>query len=68
MVFLSMTSGTYPIHSQGGLRAVIWTDAFMAIVMFSTIVVLIITGTNAAGGFTYVWEINKMANRTDMFQ
>ncbi|XP_071844703.1 sodium-dependent multivitamin transporter-like isoform X1 [Apostichopus japonicus] len=52
----------------GGLRAVIWTDAFMSIVMFSTIVVLIITGTNAAGGFTYVWEINKMANRTDMFQ
>lgn len=52
----------------GGLSAVIWTDAFMAVVIFGTIIVVIITGTIATGDLAYVWEVNKNANRTDLFQ
>ncbi|KAJ8031877.1 Sodium-dependent multivitamin transporter [Holothuria leucospilota] len=54
--------------SIGGLSAVIWTDAFMAIVILTTIVVLIITGTKATGDFSYIWEVNENDSRTDLFQ
>ena len=46
----------------------IWTDAFMAVVILGTIIVVIITGTIATGDLAYVWEVNKNANRTDLFQ
>ncbi|KAJ8031991.1 Sodium-coupled monocarboxylate transporter 1 [Holothuria leucospilota] len=52
----------------GGLSAVIWTDAFMAIIILGTIVIVIVTGISATGDLGYIWEVNKMANRTDLFQ
>lgn len=54
--------------SIGGLSAVIWTDVVMAIIVLTTIVLLIITGTKATGDFSYIWEVNENASRTDLFQ
>ncbi|XP_048384027.1 solute carrier family 5 member 6a isoform X2 [Stegostoma tigrinum] len=43
----------------GGLKAVIWTDVFQTLVMFSGQLAVIIIGTKEAGGISEVWRIAK---------
>lgn len=41
----------------GGLKAVIWTDVFQTLVMFSGQLAVIIIGANQAGGIGEVWQV-----------
>ncbi|KAH9512752.1 Sodium-dependent multivitamin transporter [Bulinus truncatus] len=47
----------------GGLKAVIWTDVFQAVVMFTGIFAILIKGTIDAGGPKAVWEIAEEGGR-----
>lgn len=40
---------------QGGLKAVIWTDVFQTVVMFTGQLAVIIVGVQQAGGLSDVW-------------
>ena len=49
------------------MKAVIWTDVIMFVVMFATTISVIVLGSMEAGGFARVWEFNKDAGRLDVF-
>lgn len=51
----------------GGLKAVAWTNAFHVILMVTGLVTLCIVGTNTAGGFDHVIEVNKDRKRMLLF-
>lgn len=40
---------------QGGLKAVVWTDVFQTVVMFTGQLAVIIVGVQQAGGLSDVW-------------
>ena len=42
--------------SQGGLKAVMWTDVFQTVVMFVGQLAVIIVGASQAGGIGEVWR------------
>ncbi|RUS90993.1 hypothetical protein EGW08_001210 [Elysia chlorotica] len=51
----------------GGLKAVIWTDVFQALVMFSGIFSILIKGTIDVGGPKKVWDIASAGGRMNFF-
>ncbi|XP_026667942.1 sodium-coupled monocarboxylate transporter 1-like isoform X2 [Ceratina calcarata] len=51
----------------GGLKAVVWTDAIQTIVMFGGVIAIAVIGTNNAGGFSRVWERNRLTDRIEFF-
>ncbi|XP_071962458.1 sodium-dependent multivitamin transporter-like [Antedon mediterranea] len=52
----------------GGMKAVIWTDVFMFLVIFGTTMLVVIVGTLKAGGIDHVIESNMDAGRLDLLQ
>ncbi|XP_076278532.1 sodium-coupled monocarboxylate transporter 2 isoform X2 [Lasioglossum baleicum] len=52
---------------QGGLKAVVWTDAVQTIVMFGGVVLVAVYGTIRVGGIDFVWEKNRETNRIEFF-
>ena len=44
-------------HWQGGLKAVMWTDAFQMTIVFAGVVAVAVKGTMELGGFQQVWDI-----------
>ncbi|XP_053544880.1 sodium-coupled monocarboxylate transporter 2 isoform X2 [Bombina bombina] len=50
----------------GGLKAVVWTDAFQMIVMVVGFLSVLIEGTIQAGGPTEVWTSHKMDHSLDI--
>ena len=53
---------------QGGMKAVIWTDVFMFVVIEATIILVLTMGSIEAGGISRVWQINKDAGRLDVLR
>ncbi len=53
---------------QGGMKAVIWTDVFMFVVIQITIILVLTMGSIESGGMSRVWQINKDAGRLDIFR
>lgn len=51
----------------GGLKAVVWTDVFQAIVMVAGLIAVAISGTMQIGGVKKVWEINDNYGRLNFF-
>ncbi|KAL0273741.1 UNVERIFIED_CONTAM: hypothetical protein PYX00_006346 [Menopon gallinae] len=51
----------------GGIKAVVWTDSFQIIVMYTAIVAVLIKGTFDVGGLDVVWSRNKDASRDVLF-
>ena len=51
----------------GGLRAVIWTDFFQALVMFISLFLIIIKGVIDIGGLQNLWTINSKGGRLNLF-
>ncbi|XP_071833198.1 sodium-coupled monocarboxylate transporter 2-like isoform X1 [Apostichopus japonicus] len=51
----------------GGIKAVIWTDVVLVIVIGGTTILIIISCTVMAGGVKQVWDINNAAGRLDIF-
>nr|XP_054759803.1 sodium-coupled monocarboxylate transporter 2-like [Lytechinus pictus] len=51
----------------GGIKAVLWTDAFQTLVMAGGIVAIIIAGSMEVGGFNKVWAIADEGERINFF-
>ena len=51
----------------GGIRGVIWNDLFQALVMFTSLGIIIIKGIIDAGGFGDLWETNANGGRLNFF-
>lgn len=47
----------------GGLRAVVWTDTWQIICMFISVLVVVILGTVAVGGFNTIFDYNNLGGR-----
>lgn len=50
----------------GGLKAIIWTDFFQAMLMYLSVVFILIGGTMEAGGFTKMFDVNMATGRFDI--
>ncbi|XP_046853456.1 sodium-dependent multivitamin transporter-like [Xenia sp. Carnegie-2017] len=51
----------------GGLKAVVWTDVFQAVVIVIGLITVFIVGTINVGGLGKVWKINKQRGRLNFF-
>ncbi|KAF5300336.1 hypothetical protein FQA39_LY11193 [Lamprigera yunnana] len=47
----------------GGLKAVVYTDTWQIIVMFISVIVIVLLGSNAIGGIEVVWERSQESGR-----
>lgn len=54
--------------SQGGLKAVVWTDTVQTIIMFGAMVVTVVVGTVRVGGVKEVWSRNQQGDRIEFFK
>ena len=54
-------------RSQGGLRAVVYTDTFQAVVIFTGVLALIVKGVIDVGGPGEVWRRSQEGGRLDNF-
>ena len=53
---------------QGGLKAVIWTDVFQALIMLAGFLSVVIKGSANAGGFSNAWQTCAEHGRIDFIQ
>ncbi|XP_048236772.1 sodium-coupled monocarboxylate transporter 1-like isoform X1 [Haliotis rufescens] len=53
--------------SLGGMKAVVWTDAFQSVVMFTGLLAIVIQGSIVVGGMGEVWRINEEWGRINFF-
>jgi len=65
ILVISLVSVIYT--SIGGLKAVIWTDVFQAVVMTMGILAILIKGTMEAGGPSEVWRKADEGGRLNFF-
>ena len=60
---------SHPFSSfQGGLKAVVWTDAFQMVVMIVGFLTVLIQGSNRAGGLHSVLEQAENGSRLYIFE
>ncbi|KAF4532952.1 hypothetical protein B566_EDAN000640 [Ephemera danica] len=52
----------------GGMKAVVWTDTFQVLVLYSSMLAVLWKGTSDLGGFSNVWQRNAEWGRTDFFK
>ncbi|XP_076348604.1 sodium-coupled monocarboxylate transporter 2-like isoform X2 [Tachypleus tridentatus] len=53
--------------SIGGIKAVVWTDFFQVIMMFSSVIVIVIKGVYDEGGIQHVWKTSEEGQRIEFF-
>lgn len=53
---------------QGGLKAVVWTDAFQMVVMVVGFLTVLIQGSIRAGGIESVWSTSHAGGRLQVFE
>lgn len=53
---------------QGGLKAVLWTDVFQALLMYITIAAVVIKGSIDIGGAKTVWDTANEGGRLVFFK
>ncbi|XP_021935156.1 sodium-coupled monocarboxylate transporter 1-like isoform X2 [Zootermopsis nevadensis] len=51
----------------GGIKAVIWTDCFQVLILYSSMFGVLVKGTIDVGGLAVVWERNVQSGRSDFF-
>jgi sodium-coupled monocarboxylate transporter 8/12 len=56
------------IDKQGGLKAVVWTDAIQTIVMFGGVIAVAVLGTLKVGSVSEVWKRNVDSGRIEFFK
>lgn len=54
--------------SQGGLKAVVWTDTLQTVLMYFGVIFVLAYGTWRLGGIENVIDINKKGDRLDFFK
>ena len=50
------------------MKAVVWTDCFQVLVLYSSMLAVLIKGTLNVGGISLVWEHNANTGRSDFFK
>jgi Na+/proline symporter len=55
-------------RTQGGLKAVVWTDTLQTIVMFSGVVIIMVLGTAYVGGLDVVFDRSAQSGRLEFFK
>lgn len=53
---------------QGGLKAVVWSDAFQMVVMMAGFLTVLVQGTHKSGGISAVWETAQAGQRLNVFE
>ena len=53
---------------QGGLKAVVWTDAIQSLFTLGSVIFVITLGVMNVGGFQQVFEINQKGGRIEFFK
>lgn len=56
------------IFFQGGIKAVVFTDAWQVIVMFIAVVVVVMLGTSMVGGISTVFDRATAGGRIQIFK
>ncbi|PNF32377.1 hypothetical protein B7P43_G10101 [Cryptotermes secundus] len=51
----------------GGMKAVVWTDCFQVLILYSSMIAVLVKGTIDIGGVATVWERNNRSGRSDFF-
>lgn len=51
----------------GGMKAVVWADSLQFAIIIAGMIVMLVEGSNAVGGFTKAWEIADKHNRIEFF-
>ncbi|KAF4081305.1 hypothetical protein AMELA_G00159950 [Ameiurus melas] len=51
----------------GGLKAVVWSDAFQMVVMVAGFLTVLVQGTHKSGGMSVVWETAQAGQRLNVF-
>ncbi|KAG9281038.1 sodium-coupled monocarboxylate transporter 2 [Astyanax mexicanus] len=51
----------------GGLKAVVWSDAFQMVVMVVGFLTVLVQGSNSSGGIAAVWKTAQDGERLDIF-
>ncbi|XP_062566846.1 sodium-coupled monocarboxylate transporter 1-like [Saccostrea cucullata] len=52
---------------MGGLKALVWVDAFQAIIMFGSLLSIVTKAALEVGGFSKVWELNEQWSRINFW-
>ena len=52
----------------GGIKAVIWTDLFQSILMFTGMLIIIVKGSYDVGGIDVVWQRARLSDRLQFFK
>ena len=50
------------------MKAVVWTDCFQVLILYSSMLAVLIKGTIDIGGVAVVWERNSHSGRSDFFK
>ena len=70
-LFLSIVSlylTIFSSHLQGGIRGVVWTDAFQLTVVWAGLLALMFKAASDVGGWGRVWEISNEGGRLPKFE
>ena len=51
------------VISQGGMKAVVWTDVVQMILIYTGYIMVCAAGISHVGGLGKVWEINRQGGR-----
>ena len=54
--------------SQGGLKAVMWTDSFQMFIIMGGFLAVVIQGTIEVGGFYTVWDTAREGGKLEVFK
>ncbi|GFQ79989.1 sodium-coupled monocarboxylate transporter 2 [Trichonephila clavata] len=54
--------------SIGGMKAVVWTDFFQALMMYASIIVILVKGAYDLGGMDVVWQKSLEGGRIEFFR
>ncbi|KAJ8311684.1 hypothetical protein KUTeg_011039 [Tegillarca granosa] len=52
---------------MGGLKAVVWVDAFQGVIMLAGLIAIVAQGTISVGGFNKVWDLNKQCDKINFW-
>lgn len=66
LYFLLSTNNIFLL--QGGLKAVVWTDAIQGVFTLTAVLVIIILGISKVGGIQRVLELNNRGGRLEFFK
>ena len=52
--------------TQGGLKAVMWTDTFQMLIIMGGFIAVLVQGSEEVGGFNEIWETARKGGRLDI--